>query len=442
MPAPGLPARLWTLLTREGPRGLVARMRHPKQRDRMRPPVMTLATPLHLVAPPGEGSDIARALAALPVALAPVPARAALPADPAQPDPAQLNLAPTGTMLHLAPGPAGPAFTARDVIILRDPAQTAHLLAAPRPHPRGLAACAAVLAGSPGCLQRLADAGVPGARRFLLPPPAAGETALTGGLARWLIAAGLIPPEGADPSWFPVLANLTPGARLCLSLPESQDRRSRFATLGLDDFAFFDGLRLDPGWHGAGHSHALIARAALRQGAAPLTVCEDDLSLSPDFPARRAAVEAYLATVPWDVFSGLLTNVAPDARIRRVDRQGGVTFVHLDTTIGMVFNIYGPRALQHLAVWPGDGGLQGVGPETGTIDLWLGAMPGLQVVTTLPFLVGHDSGLTSTVFGFSNRRYDQMIRASEGRLARLVARFEAQFEARFKAGTQGSPPTP
>ncbi|UXU80328.1 hypothetical protein GB880_011050 [Paracoccus sp. SMMA_5_TC] len=42
-------------------------------------------------------------------------------------------------------------------------------------------------------------------------------------------------------------------------------------------------------------------------------------------------------------------------------------------------------------------------------------------MTTLPFLARHDDAAMSTVFGFANRRYASLIRASESRLSRMAA---------------------
>ncbi|WPY97047.1 hypothetical protein T8T21_20615 (plasmid) [Limimaricola variabilis] len=388
--------RLRRLLAREGLSGAMVRLSHPK-RAGMGDGTPPLALPLNLAE--GVPAELRAALTAL------------LGADAMQARPAG------GATLHVDPGPGSPA--PGDVVLFHRPLaaddDTETLL--------GLARCAAVLVPDAAWHGALLAAGVPPSRVFILPPP--GHPGLQGGLARWLVAAGALLPKALEPGWFPALSGLQPGARLCLSLPEAAARRAHFTRLALPGFEVFDGVRLSPSWQAAGHSHALIARAAQQRRAAPLTVCEDDLVPSEDFEARLGRIEAYLAGAEWDVFSGLLTDFSPEARIHHVARRGDLTFVHLDVTIGMVFNIYGPRALQRLAEWP----RRGPEADTDTVDLWLGRMPGLRVVTTLPFLVGHDDSHASTVFGFSNRRYTPMIRQSERRLARAVAAFEAEGSA-------------
>lgn len=254
-----------------------------------------------------------------------------------------------------------------------------------------------------------------------------GPAALGAGLLRWLVAAQALDPADLAPELFPELAALQPGAAfgqgLCLSLPESPERRAGFRALNLAGLRFFPGLRQGPGWQGAAQSYALIARGALARGAVPLTLCEDDLQPCPGFQQRLRAAEAVLAARPdWDVFSGLISDLAPGAKVSEVIALPGQKLVFLNFTTGMVFNICRESALQHLAAWsPGRGGIR-----ENSIDTWLGQMPGLRVATTLPFLAGHNSEQRSTIFGFSNRRYDALIRHSEARLAQLVGDFEAQ----------------
>ena len=48
----------------------------------------------------------------------------------------------------------------------------------------------------------------------------------------------------------------------------------------------------------------------------------------------------------------------------------------------------------------------------------------LQVVTTLPFLVGHKEDLKSEVWGFRNSQYNDLITKSGEKLTALAAAFE------------------
>ncbi len=404
-------------LRREGVPGLWMRLRHPKRSGGADALTPVQRQPFRL-ADAGDAPALAQAVAdALRRILGPD----ALVETAGAGDATTIHLAPN--LVPRAGGRAG-GFGPRDVLLFADAGAAGGFLAGPGR--RGLAACGAVLLADAEGLAAFRRAGLGGGRLFVLPAlsdparaGAAGNLAddLAGDLARWLIAAGALPPDRADPAWFPALRGLAPGDRLCLGLPESAGRRAGFLRQGLDEFRIFDGIRLRPGWQGAGWSHATIARAALARDAVPLLVCEDDMRPCQDFRARLAAVEAHLAGTEWDLFSGLLTDVPEDCRIYRVERRDGLDFIHLDYATGMVLNIYNRRALRRLAAWtPATGA-----PGSDTVDAWLSRLPGMRVVTTLPFLAGHDAAAVSTVFGFANRRYDSLIRASERRLARLAA---------------------
>lgn len=318
----------------------------------------------------------------------------------------------TPTTLHLSPLPDGIPKTETDAVLFVHDHEAVQALAA---GVLTLQDCGAILLPSAASLTAYREAGISDPKLFIITDP----DDLAPSLARWLIAAGALSAETLDPDLFPSLRRILPQDRLCLSLPESLDRRKGFQFSGIDDVRFVDGLRLSPGWHGSAQSYAMIARAAVSQGGAPLMVCEDDMRPGPQFHHRLAEVEAYLAEGGWDVFSGLLTNLSDACTIWQVRQKGDLTFVHLDFTTGMVLNIYSETALRHLARWrPERGGI-----EDNTIDVWLGRMPGLRVITTLPFLATHDPQSVSTVFGFANRRYARMIRASENRLAKRVAKF-------------------
>lgn len=327
--------------------------------------------------------------------------------------------------IHIAPTLDGPNFGPGDIALFETPAAALSFLrdgSGSVRLQRDLQSCSAVLVPSVDCVLPFREAGIGQGRLFVMSSLSlqSNGTArdLAGDLARWLIAANALDPQHVDPALFLALRDIQVSSRLCLSLPESPERRASFLDLRLKDFVIFDGIRQMPGWQGAGWSYATIARAALARNAAPVMVCEDDVQIGPEFGRHLETIETYLGETDWDLFSGLLTNFPDNCVIHHVERRGGLTFVHLNYATGMVFNIYGQRALERLQDWSPRGGQ----PETDTIDEWLSRMPDLRVVTTLPFLVGHNLSATSTVFGFANKRYEVMIRSSTRRLAAQVDR--------------------
>lgn len=400
------------VLRREGPRGLLARIRHPKRSDSATPRALL---PLR----PGEGLRHLEA-----------PLRAAMTLL-GQAGEAGICNDPRGPGLPLQMGDHAPLPGTG--LILPDADAVARFLDrhAPKGRIRGGAGASVHLVADGAGVTALTGAGIPRGRVFVAPALsrlAAGAAAggapvgdIAAELARWLIAAQALDPLRVDPRIFPALRGLAAGDRLCLSLPETPQRRQLLAAQKARGLRVFDGLRFHPAWRGCGLSYVAIARAALAQDAAPLLVCEDDAVFPPDFEARLHGIRHYLEGVEWDVFSGLLSDLPDDCTIRRVERRDGMTLVHLDRTVGMVLNLYNRRALERITQW--DDRDRDV--HDNTIDRWLGRMEGLRVVTTLPFLVGHDASAQSTLFGFSNRRYDATIGASERRLRRMVARFEA-----------------
>lgn len=282
--------------------------------------------------------------------------------------------------------------------------------------------CRAVLCDCPGLLQDLQRHGIPIEQIFALK----NRDSLAEGLIRYFLAVGSARPDGQDWQAFSDLHALPPHPRMCLSLPETVERRQNFLAANLNGFRIFDGVRHVPGWIGAASSFRLMARACLDQQAVPALFVEDDVVFAANFESRLGIVSSYLKEQRWDVFSGLLTDVGADYVVTDVVRHGGEVFIHLNCCVGMVCGLYNHRALDRLASWT---------PETGLhIDRYLENFEGLKVVTTLPFLADHCDGLTSSIWRFGNRRYRNMIRNSEARLKQMLK----EYEDRTKAADPGA----
>ena len=321
----------------------------------------------------------------------------------------------------------------RDVLILARKA--GQPLARISLHGRG---AQAVIELCPDRYQKLRAMGLEADRLFLA---AGGLDRFEKGIYRFLLAAQAMDPDQVD--WrclVPDFASSAGMPRLCLSLGEAQARRRFFKAEGPLGFVICDGLRLNLGWIGAALGYRAMAQACLARGVRQAIFCEDDVEIPADFEIRLAKVLDYLRDQEWDVFSGLSTHIRQGYHAAKVERHRGETFLHLNRTTGMVFNILNHRALERLAGWRHDDqGLRGI-----TIDAHLESMPGLRAVTTLPFLVDHCDALSSTAWGFSNRRYRNMISTSQDRLARMAAVCDAGpsgFPAAVPpAARDGSPP--
>lgn len=209
--------------------------------------------------------------------------------------------------------------------------------------------------------------------------------------------------------------------RLCLSLPESTERRRSFDADNKYDFCCIPGLRHEKGWVGAGMSYKFIFKKAQEAKLKNIMICEDDVIFPEDFAERLQQIVAYLdSTKNWSVFSGVMADVG-NVKVLGIEKRDHVEYVQIDHMISMVFNIYDERVFALLSEW--DESKRNV--EINTIDRYLEKKK-LNVYTQLPFLVGHKEELKSTIWGFSNSQYADMIANSEKKLKALVEKYKDQ----------------
>jgi len=88
----------------------------------------------------------------------------------------------------------------------------------------------------------------------------------------------------------------------------------------------------------------------------------------------------------------------------------------------MVMNIYSSRAAEIISSWDENN----ADPETNTIDRHIESYPGLVAITTIPFLAGHADDRTSTLWGFQNTQYLEMIADSERLLAEKIEQYKLE----------------
>ena len=232
---------------------------------------------------------------------------------------------------------------------------------------------------------------------------------------RFLIAMNLLDTDKLKDITIPV----PPGsARVALSMPETIVRRRIFEANKPHDCAVFDGVRLRPGWVGCGLSYAALARHALKHDVKRLTILEDDALLPADFEDKMRTVNAYLDARKgqWDIFAGVIASLHPDTTILHSEVFDGMRFLTVDKMTSMVCNIYDTSALRLLASW--DPAHRN--DQTNTIDKYVERQKDLRVIVALPFLVGHREEVHSTLWGFQNTQYSEMIRNSSDALIALA----------------------
>lgn len=216
--------------------------------------------------------------------------------------------------------------------------------------------------------------------------------------------------------------------RLCLNLPEYTDRSLDFARDNHYGFSLFPGLRHGKGWLGCAMSYKYMVMLAREHGLDRVTICEDDVEFPADFEAACTSIDAYLSApgVRWDIFSGLMADLHRDAKILAVDQHEGRTFVTTNRLISTVMNIYSGGVFDTIVNW--DETNRNV--ETNTIDRYLESKRALKVVVTEPFLVGHKEDQHSTIWGFQNTQYADLIAASSELLREKIGRFQARRGSR------------
>lgn len=299
--------------------------------------------------------------------------------------------------VHLGrpPGPVGPA----DVVVLPEPSAPA----------RGLKRAALV---ADHCPDRLAQLRKAGCNVVAIGPPPFDASSFR----RFLVLTRVIAPAQMDyaAAVAPALGRAVP--RLCVTLPEFPERTQAFQAANRWDMHLVEGMRFHPPWVGAAHTYSRLARALLETKQQRALIAQDDLLPSPDFDSRLEIAEEYWLQSGADVLAGLVTDYDESFVLRRVVQYRGMTFLHLNKSVGLVCSMFGPRALQHMARWHRT---ISPGGEPYTIDRHMAAAD-LDVVTTLPFLVRHRSGVPSTIWPFGNGRYDTLIDFSERKLAQLA----------------------
>lgn len=211
---------------------------------------------------------------------------------------------------------------------------------------------------------------------------------------------------------------------VCLGLPESTERRKDFEKDNDTGFQYFPGLRHSAGWIGCGLSYKFILRKAYEQKFKNITVCEDDVEFLGDWKARFDQIHEHLESQEkeWDIFSGLIANLHADTSIRAIEKFDKFELIHIDKMTSTVLNTYNTSVFPKVMKW--DENFRD--PYKNTIDRFIESQENIDVITTAPFLVGHKEELMSTLWGFKNSQYTDMIAASTLLLQEKVSAFKKQ----------------
>lgn len=197
---------------------------------------------------------------------------------------------------------------------------------------------------------------------------------------------------------------------VCLGLPETVSRRADFDSDNHYGIQYFPGLRHRLGWVGCGLSYKFLLHRAKDIGLERIMICEDDIQFPENFSSHLASVNEYLdSRKDWDLFSGLIANLHQDTNILECVEHDGQKYVTIDKMTSTVMNIYSRDFYENLLGWDD----RNHDAKTNTIDRYIESRSDLHVITTPKFLVGHKEELDSTLWGFNNRTYREMIAESE-----------------------------
>jgi GR25 family glycosyltransferase involved in LPS biosynthesis len=189
-------------------------------------------------------------------------------------------------------------------------------------------------------------------------------------------------------------------------------------------FQYFPGLRHNVGWIGCGLSYKFILRKAHEQKFKDITICEDDVEFFSDWKERFDQIHEHLETQgeSWDIFAGLIANLHADTNIKAIEKFNDFELIHIDKMVSMVLNTYNASVFPKVMNW--DENFRD--PYKNTIDRFIEDQTNIDVITTAPFLVGHKEELTSTLWGFKNSQYTDLIAASTKLLQEKVSAFKAR----------------
>jgi len=215
-----------------------------------------------------------------------------------------------------------------------------------------------------------------------------------------------------------------PIPKLCLTLSETATRKKAFLEKPTHEFEVVEGIRHRIGWRGCGMSYKYILSSLQKYDAKFSIICEDDVEFPPDFDEKLEKILGYLNTLgkSWHLFSGFIAHLHPDTEILKVEKVGDIEYIHINKMTSMVMNIYSRKTIEVIKHWDETNS----DAETNTIDRHIESYPNLDVITTLPFLVGHAEDRTSTLWGFKNTQYNEIINESASLLASKVAEFKAK----------------
>lgn len=209
--------------------------------------------------------------------------------------------------------------------------------------------------------------------------------------------------------------------RVCLSLPESVNRRESFNIKNKYGFVYFPAIRHSKNWIGCAMSYKFIMKRAKDLGMKNIAVVEDDVLFPDSFLNGMNITEEFLEKEKrWDLFTGLISNMTDEYIILDKKEYRGMTYAQVNKSVGMVFNIYNHTIFPILESWDPSLG----GEDDNTIDRFM-EKKNLIIYCAYPFLVNQDESIESTIWQSDNKTlYSKMIEDSQSKFDELINNYE------------------
>lgn len=139
----------------------------------------------------------------------------------------------------------------------------------------------------------------------------------------------------------------------CIHLLKSTNRLKEFTKQEyLPNYTLFPAISYNPGWIGCSLSYKNLLYNAKKYNIPRVTICEDDCKFIKKFDEKYKIIQSFLDICPhWDIFVGVMADLANDTIFYNMYSYKGVTFFEIDKMVSTVYNIYNHTSYETIINW-------------------------------------------------------------------------------------------
>ena len=139
----------------------------------------------------------------------------------------------------------------------------------------------------------------------------------------------------------------------CLHLLKSTNRLKEFTKQEyIPNYTLFPAISYNPGWIGCALSYKNLLYNAKKYNIPRITICEDYCKFMKNFDEKYKIIQSFLDICPhWDIFVGVMADLANDTIFYNMYSYKGVTFFEIDKMVSMVYNIYNHTSYETIINW-------------------------------------------------------------------------------------------